>query len=145
MLYLLSHEAIRCKVTRRFLLEMNHLPASKEEATWMAVDPLLAAMESGLVRITRFATLGHYLKLARLARKRINSSAFRLPPPPFALPEGWSWFKTGADFKTLTDHSLADVVRRMESHCIEGRFESFLLRDPTGHGWKMLRLPPPEN
>lgn len=143
LLYLLSHEAIRRKVTRRFLLDMNQLPASKEEATWMAVDPLLAAMGSGLVRITRISSLRSYLELAKLARKRLNSPAFKLPPPPFALPQGWTWFKTGADFRTLTDHSPADAVRRMESHCGVVRCEGFLLRDPSGHGWKLLRLPPP--
>jgi hypothetical protein len=142
LLYLLSHELIRRNVTRRFLQEMNHHPVSDQQAIWMAAKPVVAAMETGLVSVTRISSVRHYLDLAEVARHRLNSTAYRFPAPPFPLPDGWRWFESGADFRSLADYLPSELLHQMEFHhhsVIRGR--SFLLRDPVGFGWQLHRLP----
>jgi hypothetical protein len=142
LLYLLSHELIRRSVTRRFLREMNHCPVSDQQAIWMAAKPVVAAMETGLVPVTRISSVQHYLELAEVARHQLNSTAYRFPAPPFPLPDGWRWFESGADFRSLADYSPSELLHQMEFHhhsVIRG--SSFLLRDPAGCGWNLYRLP----
>lgn len=142
LLYLLSHERIRRSVTRRFVQEMNHHPVSDQQAIWMAAEPVVAAMETGLVPVTRISSVRHYLDLAEVARHRLNSTAYRFPAPPFPLPDGWRWFGSGADFRSLADYSPSELLHQVEFHhhsLIRG--SSFLLRDSVGCGWNLYRLP----
>ena len=142
LLYLLSHELIRRSVTRRFVQEMNHHPVSDQQAIWMAAEPVVAAIETGLVLVTRISSVRHYLDLAETARNRLNSTEYRFPTPPFPLPDGWRWFESGADFRSLADYSPSELLHQVEFHHRSvNRGGCFLLCDPGGYSWNLYRLP----
>ena len=142
LLFVLSHDEIRCRVTARFVQETDHVSAAREEALWMGVQPLIAGLDCGLVKTPSIRSLAHYLRLVKVARIRLNSAECRLPPPPFALPEGWTWFTSGADFKNIPHHADRKSLYTAEFH-YRGilRKSAYLLKDPGGDCWNLMRLP----
>jgi hypothetical protein len=120
---------------------MNEHPFAGDESVWAAGDPVVAAIESGLVNVRRITSVRHYLALAAVSRERVASEAYRFPPPPFPLSKGWTWFTSGADFKSLANYSPSEVLHHTEfHHDTARRGTSFLLRDQSGHCWEMIRL-----
>ena len=140
LLLLLAHTAIRTRVTRRFLLEVRHYNPSEDACLWSAAHALVAAIESELVKVSRLTSIAQFLKLAGIARQHLRSSAYQLPPPPFALPEGWTWFSTGADFGDH-DESPGSLGTVELEHAAISVGHSFFLSDPTGACWHLHRNP----
>jgi hypothetical protein len=143
LLHLISHPPIRQRISRRLVLEMNHLRDFQEERVWMGADPLAAALENGLIKVRRIASVRHYLRLADTARRLLKTEAYRFPAPPFALQQGWNWFATGADFKRLADYAPDNLMQAAESHHQStSQGDAYLLRDPENRGWVIYRLVP---
>lgn len=140
LLLLLAHTAIRTRVTRRFLLEFRDYNPSEDACLWSAAHALVAAIESELVKVSHLTSIAQFLKLAGIARQQLRSSAYQLPPPPFALPEGWTWFSTGADFADQ-DGSPGSLGTVELEHAAISVGHSFFLRDPTGACWHLHRNP----
>jgi hypothetical protein len=142
LLHLISHQPIRQRISRRLVLEMNHLRDFQEGRVWMGADPLVAALENGLIKVRRIASVRHYLKLVDTARRLLKTEAYRFPVPSFSPPQGWNWFATGSDFELLANYSPDNYIHTVEAHHQSTNCrDAYLLRDPEGRGWILYRLP----
>lgn len=142
ILHLIDYLPIRQRISRHLILEMNHHRDFPEERVWMGAHPLIAALESGLIKVRRIASVRHYLKLVDTARELLKTEAYRFQVPSFEPPQGWNWFTTGADFTRLANYSPDEWMQTVEAHHQSTNCrDAYLLRDPEGQGWILYRLP----
>lgn len=141
MLHMASFPAIRCRLSTRLVLEMNHVRDFQEEEIWRGAFPIVAAIDQNLIQVRRFASVQHYLRTARKARRLINSAAYHFPPGPFELPPDWKWLESGADVQMLTNLSKLMMDTTVEfNHSSARERTSYLLRGPDGTGWVLCRM-----
>lgn len=145
LLHLLSFASLRARVTRRFLHEFDQMPMEQAFDAYFGADALDAAIESNLIAVRRLMSVGQFVRLVNEARSILDTEAYRFPQPRgFSLPQGWRWFESGADFKTLVDYSPEYCLHKVEDcHCSVTRGDLFFLRDDHGHAWQLRRLPSP--
>lgn len=140
-MWLLEKPRLRRRVSRAFLRELdNEIHAKDESEAWADVAALDAALEQDLIECSRIRSVAHYRSLVSAAVRVVNSEAYRLPSPPFPLPEGWRWMQSGADLATLHGYDASNPRHRVETyHAALQSCALFIAADPHGVRWHFGR------